>query len=132
MEAPVGSTLLRLFKAAICLLSVLAVAGQSLEVSGTITQWWIYVALLASGNFGRPEVCAVHPPSSSPITLHLPTPDVAPVHARSRTYNGPASYTHPRAPAVSGVSPTRPHASAGGRAANPRWRRSRKGGKGLK
>lgn len=39
------------------------------------------------------------------------------MHARSRTHNGPASYTHPRAPAVPGVSPTRPHASAAGRAA---------------
>lgn len=131
MEARDGPTLLRLVKAAICHLYVLVVAGQSLEVSGTITGPAIYVAPLESGRPSIQRRTFPQPPPRppQPITLHLPAPDVAPVHARSRTHNGPASYTHPRAPAVPGVSRTRQHAA---RAANPRrrWSGGVRGGAG--
>lgn len=67
MEAPCGPTLLRLVKAAICHLYVLVVAGQSLEVSGTITRPPIYVAPLESWSRVHPAVRpSIHPTADPP------------------------------------------------------------------
>lgn len=75
MEAPDVPTLLRLVKAAICHLYVLVVAGQSLEVSGTITGPPIYVAPLESRSRVHPEVRpSIHPTADLPPTHNSPSP----------------------------------------------------------